>query len=488
MESPSNLSALEEETEEVETDDGREGEDKLGGQSVFSPASIPPRPASQSFLKTYAPLQWPDYFDKEDDVRVPGSDNIFHVYMAGSGGPVVFCLHGGGYSGLSFALSAGKIKDKSRVLAMDFRGHGKSVTDDDLDLSIETLCDDVLAVLKTLYGDSPPAVILVGHSMGGSVAVHVAAKKVLPNLCGLVVIDVVEGTAMASLVHMQKILSSRMQYFPSVEKAVCSIKLSSLPRLSLISSPHAITTHHGLPLSQAACTMISRSDKNLYIEWSVKGGPLRNVESARVSIPSTLEYDNSKKCYAYRTPLEKTEKYWKGWYEGLSEMFLSCPVPKLLLLAGTDRLDRSLTIGQMQGKFQMVVVRHTGHAIQEDVPDEFASLIINFISRNRIGPNGVEGLVHLNSLGSLVNFLNLSGHCIQFVNLHGDILKLVVLLRLPAGADFYYVSKSDRAGRSAEQQVCVAEYADRLSNRSVLPSRHIGQVAVRIESSSGQIS
>ncbi|RWW18547.1 hypothetical protein GW17_00017451 [Ensete ventricosum] len=27
-------------------------------------------------------------------------------------------------------------------------------------------------------------------------------------------------------------------------------------------------------------------------------------------------------------------------YEGLSEMFLSCPVPKLLLLAGTDRLDR----------------------------------------------------------------------------------------------------------------------------------------------------
>lgn len=28
--------------------------------------------------------------------------------------------------------------------------------------------------------------------------------------------------------------------------------------------------------------------------------------------------------------------------------------------------------------------------LQEDVPDEFASLIINFISRNRIGPNGVE--------------------------------------------------------------------------------------------------
>ncbi|KAJ8493781.1 hypothetical protein OPV22_015502 [Ensete ventricosum] len=342
---PSNLSALKEEEEEDETSVGGGDQVRRAAPSAFSPDSIPPRPASQSSLQKYAPLEWSDYFDREDDVKVPGSDNVFHVYMAGSEGPVVFCIHGGGYSGLSFALAASKIKEKARVLSMDLRGHGKSVTDNDLDLSIETLCNDILSVLKTLYGDSPPAVILVGHSMGGSVAVHVAARKVIHNLAGLVVIDVVEGTAMASLVHMQKILSSRMQYFPAIEKA---------------------------------------------IEWSVKGGPLRNIESARVSVPSTLVYDDSKKCYTYRTPLEKTERYWKGWYEGLSEMFLSCPVPKLLLLAGTDRLDRSLTIGQMQGKFQMVVVRHTGHAIQEDVPDEFASLIINFITRNRIGPNGVE--------------------------------------------------------------------------------------------------
>ena len=38
-----------------------------------------------------------------------------------------------------------------------------------------------------------------------------------------------------------------------------------------------------------------------------------------------------------------------GWFEGLSKLFLSCTVPKLLLLAGVDRLDKDLTIGQMQG-------------------------------------------------------------------------------------------------------------------------------------------
>jgi len=160
---------------------------------------------------------------------------------------------------------------------------------------LQTLTNDVIAVIRTMYGDSPPAIILVGHSMGGSVAVHVASRREIRNLHGLVVIDVVEGTAMASLVHMQKILSNRAQHFPSIEKA---------------------------------------------IEWSVKGGPLRNIESARVSIPSTLKYDESRECYTYRTPLEQTEKYWKGWYEGLSDKFLSCPVQKILLLAGTDRLDR----------------------------------------------------------------------------------------------------------------------------------------------------
>ncbi|GAB2293325.1 hypothetical protein Dimus_027527 [Dionaea muscipula] len=308
-------------------------------------ADVPHRPPAQASSGKYSPLNWSEFFDEEDDVKIPNSDNVFHIYKAGSEGPVLFCLHGGGYTGLSFAVSARMMKDKVRVVAMDLRGHGKSTTENDLDLSVETLCHDVSAVLKTLYGDSLPAVVLVGHSMGGSVAVHVAAKRSFSNLAGVIVIDVVEGTALASLIHMQKILASRTQHFLTVEKA---------------------------------------------IEWSVKGGALRNIDSARVSIPSTLKFDDSKQCYVHRACLEETEQYWRGWYEGLSEKFLSCTVPKLLLLAGTDRLDRTLTIGQMQGKFQMVVVRHTGHAIQEDVPDEFATIILNFVSHNRIGPYGVE--------------------------------------------------------------------------------------------------
>jgi protein phosphatase methylesterase 1 len=64
----------------------------------------------------------------------------FHVYLAGSQGPVLFCLHGGGYTGLSFALVAGKTREKVRVVAMDTRGHGLSSTEDDSDLSAEAWC------------------------------------------------------------------------------------------------------------------------------------------------------------------------------------------------------------------------------------------------------------------------------------------------------------------------------------------------------------
>ncbi|CAM6113999.1 unnamed protein product [Calypogeia fissa] len=313
--------------------------------SAFAPASIPPRPSREVASSKYSPLPWEGHFDEEKDVMIPDTQDVFHVYMAGTQGPVVFCLHGGGYSGLSFALVAGKMKHKVRVVALDMRGHGLSRTNNDDDLSTETLCSDVLRVINAIYGKDPPSLILIGHSMGGAIAVWVAARKALRTLAGLVVVDVVEGTAMASLVHMQRILTNRQTHFQSLEKA---------------------------------------------IEWSVKGGALRNVESARISVPSTLKFDEKKNCYVWLTSLNKSEAHWRGWYEGLSDAFLSCPVAKLLMLAGTDRLDRSLTIGQMQGKFQMIVIRHSGHAIQEDEPDEFATVVLGFISRNRIGTYGLE--------------------------------------------------------------------------------------------------
>lgn len=54
--------------------------------------------------------------------------------------------------------------------------------------------------------------------------------------------------------------------------------------------------------------------------------------------------------YKWRIDLSKTEKFWTGWFKGLSQKFLDIRIPKLLLLANIHGLDTTLTVGQMQGK------------------------------------------------------------------------------------------------------------------------------------------
>lgn len=66
----------------------------------------------------------------------------------------------------------------------------------------------------------------------------------------------------------------------------------------------------------------------------------------------------------------------------MSGRFLGGRGAKLLVLAGTDRLDRELMIGQMQGKFQLEVIPEAGHFVQEDVPARLASLVVEFYHRN----------------------------------------------------------------------------------------------------------
>ena len=87
--------------------------------------------------------------------------------------------------------------------------------------------------------------------------------------------------------------------------------------------------------------------------------------------------------YTWRVDLCKSEPHWKSWFEGLSSKFLSVTASKLLVLAGVDRLDKDLTVGQMQGKFQMQILPQAGHAVHEDVPDKVSNILSTFLVRNK---------------------------------------------------------------------------------------------------------
>jgi len=144
----------------------------------------------------------------------------------------------------------------------------------------------MLAVLREII---PPEekLMLIGHSLGGAIAIRIAATKFCSNLVGTMVIDVVEGTALAALEHMSTILAKRPDHFNSISEA---------------------------------------------IQWSIRTGAVHNTESARVSVPSQLVHQSSR--YTWRTDLPGSQPHWRGWFDGISEMFLELPGHKVLLLAG----------------------------------------------------------------------------------------------------------------------------------------------------------
>ncbi|KAJ2555002.1 hypothetical protein EV175_002400 [Coemansia sp. RSA 1933] len=307
-------------------------------QSLFKP----PAPVHSAPDAQYAPLPWSAYFDDKRIVAV--GDTQFNVYSSGldnTGGPIFVFHHGAGHSGLTFGLVSknvhGRDPGHTTVVAPDFRAHGDTTGANQDDLCLERQVDDLVGLIAALFPGNSRSIVLVGHSMGGAVVAHVAASRRIPHVLGLVLIDIVEGSAMDSLDAIPGFIRARPTSFASVEGA---------------------------------------------IRWHIDSSHIQNTESARLSVPSLLT-QQSHGSWSWRTDLLPSQKFWYGWYSGLSSTFVSAPAAKLLILAGSDRLDKELLVAQMQGKFQLELLPAAGHTIQEDLPDMVGDALIFFYSRNR---------------------------------------------------------------------------------------------------------
>lgn len=237
-------------------------------------------------------------------------------------------------------MVADQIRKRCAVLAFDARAHGNSSADDETDLSAETQVADAVELVHEFFKQRAMPLlnlVVVGHSMGGAIAVRLAASRKLENIVGLIVIDVVEGTAMTALPYMASWLRARPASFGTVEKAV---------------------------------------------RYVTKAGHVRNTDSARLSLPAQLRRLGDSDRWVWRTNLEESEQYWKGWFQGLSSLFLSVDAAKMLVLANVDRLDKDLMIAQMRGKFQNILIPSAGHTVHEDQPERTAQVILDYLQRN----------------------------------------------------------------------------------------------------------
>ena len=382
----------------------------------------------------------------------------------------------------------------------------------------------------------------------------------LPTLAGLIVIDVVEGTALASLPHMSAVLARRPPRFPSLAAAVTwalDSGMSKSPAAAAVSLPAMLRRAVGLggggrgdgqqqlpssswgaasggPAAAAAASgplgVIAEEgaeeeedddDEGDAATATAAATPPAAAGGAVAEAAAPPDKGSSSGCggkegiWIWRTRLEDSQPAWEGWYRGLSDLFLAVPVPKVgargqgqalrgesylhctygldmacrqstgglviwqccrlqigwmcterpqrknskplppnththththartqvLVLAGTDRLDKPLTIGQMQvrrlaatrlcipawhaglasapapkrslsslssararlpcpasppthppthpcgcqGKFQLVLLPAAGHAVQEDEPHATAQAVAAFLRRFCVG-------------------------------------------------------------------------------------------------------
>ena len=166
------------------------------GPSSSRRSSSDAQKKSAASLRNYTPIEWNNFFEEKRFLTI--EENTFCLYSRNtrdSSAPVLFFLHGGGFSGLSWAVLSKAVTDlvQCQWRAIYIRGHGETKTTDENDLRIETITNDICQILYHLYSeDNKPPIFLVGHSMGGALAVHVA-KECPTMIDALCVIDVVEG-------------------------------------------------------------------------------------------------------------------------------------------------------------------------------------------------------------------------------------------------------------------------------------------------------
>ena len=116
-----------------------------------------------------------------------------HQVRAGQGTPPIVFVHGMGSSSATWAECMALLHDRFLVVAVDLLGHGASpVPDDPAEYTRDRALDDLDELLADLQAETGSRAVIVGHSLGGYLALAHAATR--PGVAaGIVVLNTGPG-------------------------------------------------------------------------------------------------------------------------------------------------------------------------------------------------------------------------------------------------------------------------------------------------------
>jgi pimeloyl-ACP methyl ester carboxylesterase len=155
--------------------------------------------------------------DQRTTGRVQSGDvSIFYRKFGKPGGAPVLIVHGLSYFSFDWIDVASRIAQDREVAAIDMRGFGESSWSPTRDYKLETLSNDVIAVLDALGWDKA---VLMGHSFGGRVALATAGWKP-ERVAGVILVDFAPDIAAAGRRFTAQRIGGQPDLFASVEEAM----------------------------------------------------------------------------------------------------------------------------------------------------------------------------------------------------------------------------------------------------------------------------
>jgi pimeloyl-ACP methyl ester carboxylesterase len=291
------------------------------GATACSKKTEPSAPAVSSTADTTAsvpaetlrPDGAPQIATEPDGVHIE-----YHTY--GHGDPAIVLIHGWATDANYWSAQLDPLKAKYTVVAVDLAGHGAS-SKNRTDWSMGNYGEDVATVIRQI---SSPKVILVGHSMGGTVALE-AARRVADRVIGIIAVDALKSVGL-----------------PPIKKAELDMRIAPF-KADFIGATRKYATE----------SLFEKGADPLFMQKVAYDMSLEPAEVGVASMQALLSMD-------------------------FASVLPDIHVPVLAINSDLTPTDETRIRKWLPG-FKADVVPHTGHFLMMEVPDKFNPILLRDI-------------------------------------------------------------------------------------------------------------